>query len=307
VVNLSVAIPSYNGREVLRRALVHLKRELPEAEVIVIDGHSRDGSAEMVRDEFCEVQLHEYPNFGWGHATNRGLSAATRRHLVMLNSDVFLTRKAALQMQRRLDTDPTVGAVGPLLVDEDGRREKVFGRINLRNYVPSGKRERVGLLSGACLMTRRDVLAEVGAIDERFHFYNDDTDWCMRVRRAGYHLERVPQRVVHVGGASTPESPLYVLEEWRGFLYMLDKHYPGPVYEFFRRAMLARAFVGSRIDRRPDHRVMWARLQSLAAQGDHLFSPFPLSGRGETEIHGSPPYDEAAISAAVAEALDVAE
>lgn len=289
MVNLSVAIPSYNGREVLRRALANLRRELPEAEVVVIDGRSSDGSASMVRAEFPEVRLYELPNYGWGHATNQGLSRATGRFLLMLNSDVFVTRGAVAAMRARLEADPSVGAVGPVLVDEEGRREKVFGRINLRNYVPATRCERVGLLSGACLMTRRDVLAEVGAIDERFHFYNDDTDWCLRVRRAGYQLERVPDRVVHVGGASTPPSPLYTLEAHRGFLYMMSKHFPPHFSEVVRRVMWVRGFVSARIDRRPQHRDMWARLESITLSGDYLDCPFPLSGRGVTEIPMSPP------------------
>ena len=289
MVNLSIAIPSYNGRDVLRRALASLAKEIPEAEVIVIDGHSVDGSAAMVKEEFRHVRLLERPNFGWGHATNRGLFAARGKYLLMLNSDVFLTREAAASMKRILDEDPTVGAVGPVLVDEEGNREKVFGKINLRNYVPTTRRSRVGLLSGACLMTRRDVLADIGGIDERFHFYNDDTDWCLRVRRAGYGLEQVPDKVTHIGGASTPTDPRYTLEAHRGFLFMMDKHFPQAFSEFFRRAMWFRGFVYSRFDRRPQHRDMWARLESLALTGDYLQSPFPLSGREVEFVPMSPP------------------
>ena len=309
MVNLSVAIPSYNGREVLRRTLANLRREIPEAEVVVIDGRSRDGSADMVAAEYPEVRLFEFPNFGWGHATNRGLSLATGELLLMLNSDVFVSRAAVTSMMARLRADPSVGAVGPVLVDEGGRREKVFGRINLRNYVPATRRERVGLLSGACLMTRRDVLAEVGAIDERFHFYNDDTDWCLRVRRAGYLLERVPDRVIHVGGASTPASPLYTLEAHRGFLYMTSKHFPPPVSEVLRRVMWVRGFVNARVERRPMHRDMWARLESITLSGDYLDSPFPLSGRGITEIPERPPVAEPRCrdEVSLVSVLDVAE
>ncbi|MBX3269190.1 MAG: glycosyltransferase family 2 protein [Sandaracinaceae bacterium] len=306
MVNLSVVIPSYNGRDVLRRALRNLRAEVPEAEVVVVDGRSSDGSGDMVAAEFPEVRLHEFPNFGWGHATNRGLSLSRGQHLLLLNSDVFVTRAAILAMRDRLAGDRAVGAVGPVLVDEEGRREKVFGRINLRNYVPARSVERVGLLSGACLMTRRDVLAQVGAIDEHFHFYNDDTEWCLRTRRAGFRLERVPQRVVHVGGASTPSSPLYTLEAHRGFLYMMSKHFPPHYAEVVRRAMWVRGFVNARVDPRPMHRDMWARLESITLSGDYLDCPFPLSGRGVTAIPTSPPAngrDEAAIL----EVLDVAE
>jgi len=289
VLNLSIVVPSFNGRETLRRALLHLRGEVPDAELIVVDGHSDDGSSRMVRREFPDARLLEFPNYGWGHATNRGLSVASGRWLLMLNSDAFLVRAAAVAMVRRLEENESVGAVGPVLIDEHGRRETVFGAINLRNYLPAMQAARVRLLSGACLMTRRDVLSHVGAIDESYHFYNDDTDWCLRVRRAGYYLERLPERVVHVGGASTPSSPLYRLEEVRGFLLMMSKHFPPEYTEFARRLAWVRGSVLKRVDPRPGHREMWARLESIAERRAYFECPFPLSGRGITHIETGVP------------------
>jgi len=277
---LSIVIPSYNARGLLRRTLRTLAVAAPEAEVLVVDGRSRDGSAEMVRDEFPDVRLFEFENHGFAHAVNRGLEHATRDYLLLLNSDLFATRKALEAMAARLASHRSVGAVAPVLTNEDGTRQHVFGAFYWPNFHPVRKVMRVPLLHAACLMTRREVLREVGGLDESFFLYNEEYDWCARVSRAGYRLEIVPERVVHVGGGSTPPTPELTLETQRGFLYLTSKHAPRLVTRGLRRVMQIEAVCASHLDPRPAHRAMWSKLASLTRRFATLESPFPLSGRG---------------------------
>lgn len=279
---LSIVIPSYNARALLRRTLRTLQVAAPEAEVLVVDGRSRDGSSEMVETEFPGVRLLRYENHGFAHAVNRGVEHASGEIVLLLNSDLFISRAALETMVSRLTGDPDVGAVAPVLLNEDGTRQHLFGTWYWPNFVPIRKAVRVPLLSGACMMTRRDVLREVGCLDENFFLYNEEYDWCARVLRAGYHLEIVPERVVHVGGGSTSRMPELTLEAQRGFLYLAQKHAPGFVLEGLRRAMQFEGYCYSRIDPRPRHRAMWAKLESLTRREAYLESPFPLSGRGDS-------------------------
>lgn len=279
---LSIVIPSYNARALLRRTLRTLQVAAPEAEVIVVDGRSRDGSPEMVRDEFPAVRLHLFENHGFAHAINRGLEHASGEFVLLLNSDLFVSRAALETMMGRLGGDHWVGAVAPVLLNEDGTRQHLFGAWYWPNLVPVRKPTRVPLLNGACLMTRRDVLREVGCLDENFFLYNEEYDWCARVLRAGYQLELVPERVVHVGGGSTSRTPELTLEAQRGFLYLAQKHAPRFVLEGLRRAMQFEGFCYSRIDPRPRHRAMWAKLESMTKREAYLESPFELSGRGDS-------------------------
>lgn len=279
--DLSVVIPSYNARSLLRRTLRTLFVAAPEAEVIVVDGCSRDGSAEMVAAEFPAVQLLTFPNHGFAHAVNRGLEAATGSSILILNSDLFVSRAALESMVSRLAAERWVGAVGPVLLNEDGTRQHSFGSFYWPNWAPIRRVTKVPLLSGACLMTRRDVLREIGGLDETFFLYNEEYDWCARLRAAGYRLEMVPERVVHVGGGSTTRAPELVLEAQRGFLYLAQKHAPPPVLEGLRLLMLFEGFSKSRIDLRPHYRVMWKQLEHVTRNAIYDESPFPLSGRGE--------------------------
>ncbi len=278
---LSIVIPSYNARPLLARTLRTLATAAPEAEVIVVDGESSDGSADMVRADFPSVTLVRQRNHGFAHATNRGIERASRPYVLFLNSDLFVTREALLSMQGRLAADARLAAVSPRLVNEDGSIQEVFGPFYWPNWVDVRKASRVWVLPGACVMTRREVIERVGALDETFFLYNEEYDWCARCRAAGYHLELVPERVVHVGGGSTARNPTLTLEEQRGFLYLASKHAPPIVAETVRGLMFVESYVAGRIDPRPAHRSMWAQLESVMRREAFRESPFPLSGRGD--------------------------
>jgi N-acetylglucosaminyl-diphospho-decaprenol L-rhamnosyltransferase len=303
--NLSIVIPSYNARALLRRALttleVTLKAVAPDAEVILVDGRSQDGSFEMVKEEFPWVHAYTSENHGFAHAVNRGLERASHENLLLLNSDLFLGPEALTAMLARL-ADPKVGAVAPQLVNEDGSKQRLFGAFGAlywANWLPVREPSPVPLLSFACLMTRRSVLLEVGAFDENFFLYNEEYDWCVRARRAGYRFEILPESVVHVGAGSTTPSPELVLEAQRGFLYFTKKHGSPQVAEFLRRAMQFEGYCYQRIDPRSErHRAIWAKLHSLTTREAYLESPFPLSGRGDAparphwrgvSLHGASP------------------
>lgn len=305
---IAVVVPSYNGRALLERTLVTLEQVLSEgprpveAEVVVVDGRSRDGSFEMVQQKFPWVTAVSCENHGFGHAINRGLERTTAEYVLLLNSDLYLTRAAMDSMYARLERHRDLGAVQPLLLNEDGTRQKVFGAFGVI-YTPNWRDVNVPtsvpIVSFACAMTRRDVLQRVGALDENFFLYNEEYDWCLRARRAGFSLEVVPETVVHVGHGSTSPSPDLVLEAQRGFLYFAHKHGPRFVAEGLRLAMQFEGYCYSRIDPRPQYRSMWAKLEALTTKHDLLDSPFRLSGRGDSPAQpreGSEPEERAELS-----------
>lgn len=278
--DLSVIIPSYNGGRYLGRAIGDLLAIAPEAEVIVVDGGSTDDSCELVRRDFPEVTLLEVDNHGFSHATNRGVEASTRPLVLFLNSDLFLNREALEAMAEALRRDVTVGAVGPHLFNEDGTRQHHFTWLYWPRYLPALSGPfLVSVLCGACIMTRRDVLDEVGLLDETFFLYNEEYDWCERVRDAGLSVQLLPVGVTHVGGGSTVGSPELTLERYRGFLYLLRKH-RRPYLPAIRWLMQFKGWYYKRFDRDPDWRKMWAELERLTSARDYEHSPYPLSGRG---------------------------
>ena len=281
---LSIIIPVYNGRSVLEKALSILESDAPEAEVIVVDGGSTDGALELVQTRFGWVKLVQVTNHGWAHATNRGFEVATRDALLTMNSDLFPTRAALEMMLSRLESASEVGAVGPVLLNLDGSRQWGFGTLYWANWRKIQRPTRTNLVHGACLMTRRDVLERVGGFDENFFFYNEEFDWCWRVGNAGLRLELLPCEVTHVEGASSGRTPEIQIEQNRGSMYLIDKHFGFVIAEPTRRFFHLLGWLGSWLDPRREFRASWAAVELIAKRRAYLETPLPLSGRGEVRF-----------------------
>jgi GT2 family glycosyltransferase len=277
---ISVVIPSFNGRYALEKTLERLVTESPEAEVIVSDGGSKDGSQELVMDCFPRVRLLDVNNHGYAHNLNRGLEEARGDVLVMMNSDVLMPRATLLAMAERLMRVPWLGAVGPLPLRADGRKQFSFGIPYWPNWTQIDRPRQVTMLHGYCLATRRDVLETTGGLDERYFFYNEEYDWCWRLLKAGWTLEMLPETAVHFGGASTPSNTQIHIEARRGGMFVVNQHFPRLIAEATRRYFQLEGWIMSSLDARPEYREAWAELERMMKSKAYLDSPFPLSGRG---------------------------
>ena len=228
---LSVIIVNWNTRELLRDCLASLGDEDPEVprEIIVVDNASQDGSAEMVARDFPAVRLlQNSDNVGFARANNQAIRTARGKYILLRNSDTVVPDPGIFRLWLAfLDTRPEIGASGCRLVTADGRRwvgdagfrpslRTVFCySFFLSRYFPRGcpglflNEGRlagplaVDWISGAALMTRRDVLEKVGLLDESLFMYAEDVEWGCRVRDHGYEVYYLPQFViVHLVGMS---------------------------------------------------------------------------------------------------------
>lgn len=83
-----------------------------------------------------------------------------------------------------------------------------FGRYNLTFVDPDAAIE-VDAVCGACMLVRREVIARIGLLDERFFMYGEDLDWCLRTRQAGWTVRYEPSIVVqHQHGAASRQRAL---------------------------------------------------------------------------------------------------
>jgi GT2 family glycosyltransferase len=232
--DLSVIIVSWNVRELLRSCLraVEAGRGGLAAEVIVVDGGSLDGSAAMVAADFPWVRLvARSDNVGFPRGNNIALEQAHGRHVLLLNPDAEVGTGAMPAMVEYLEAHPQVGAVGPLLLNPDGsvqssrRRfptlatalfestwlQGIAPRALLRRYYVLDRRDdetaEVDWVTGACLMVRREVVEQVGPMDEGYFMYSEELDWCRRIKDAGWKVFFLPAaRVVHHEGKSSEQA-----------------------------------------------------------------------------------------------------
>jgi GT2 family glycosyltransferase len=251
---LSVIIVSYNTRQMTLDCLRDLYKDLGtlDAEVLVIDNDSKDGSADAVTASFPQATLiRNEVNAGFGAANNIGLQRARGQYFMLLNTDAFLHAGACTALLRYLETNAHVGAVGPRLLNKDGSLQRscyLFpspSRAWLENLGIAGAADgskdysrwahdsdrAVDWVGGACIVVRRQVYMQVGGFDEAFFMYQEETDWQRRMQVAGWSIDFTPDATVtHLGGASGASEQAKINAHFFDSLdyYTLKHHgYPG--------------------------------------------------------------------------------
>jgi GT2 family glycosyltransferase len=253
--DLSVAVVNYNAGEELARCLSSLfaSTGLGSFEVIVADNASTDGSVSMVEKRFPGVRLiRSEENLGFARASNLCWREARSSLVLFLNSDAIVPPGALARLVAIARARPEVGVLGPRLRYEDGAIQLSFGETlglaaefrqkcrnagyrrgkgPLRRSVEReyAKEHRVDWVSGACLLTRRDLLETVSGFDENFFMYSEDVDLCARIRALGAEVLFTPEvEVVHLLGRSASRNRERVLFELhRSRLYFYQKHHGG--------------------------------------------------------------------------------
>ena len=256
--DLSVVVVSFNGRDYLRRCLASLLEHTKgvSCEVIVVDNASWDGSAQIVEAEFPQVALIRLPgNIGFAAGCNRGIERAAGEFVLLLNPDTQLAEDAFSPMVAYCRQNPSVGILGPKLLNSDGSLQLSCRRFpshltslfNRRSFVtrlfpgnPFSRRylmtdwahdriERVDWLSGACMMLRREMVERIGGMDESYFMYIEDVDLCYRAHQAGYEVVYFPQvAVTHHIGRSTETMPNRSIVQWhRSMWRYYRKHMRG--------------------------------------------------------------------------------
>ena len=229
---VSVIIVSFNTRDLLRECLQSLNlrcHDIPK-QVLVVDNVSRDGSPNMVKQEFPDVELiRSDVNLGFAAANNRAFPLATGRYIVLLNSDAFLEPGALDRAIKYMDADARIGIGGARLIGRDGSwqpsarlfpsplndfltltglaarypRSRVFGRFD-RTWADPEETADVDWVPGAFSIVRKSALDKVGYFDERFFLYYEEVDLCRRFKQAGYLVRYWHDVVVtHLGGESS--------------------------------------------------------------------------------------------------------
>jgi GT2 family glycosyltransferase len=290
VTDVSVSIVNAAGRELLLACLESLSRE--DAEVVVLDNASEDGSVDAVRERFPHVRViaQEF-RAGFGANHNTVIRATRGRYVYVLNEDTTSDDWGFARMVAYLDAHPRVAALGPRLVYPDGRQQAsawrfptplwsavsaaTLGKVGIVQSLGTAA-QRVDWLTAAALMLRRSALEEVGFFDESFFMYAEETDLQRRLAQAGYEARWFPEvTVVHHVGASTAAIPERRINEmWRSRHRYWRKHHTAAGARFAALATGAQYAVR-------------AGLASLARSGDPALGPrMRLHARDSVRVDG---------------------
>jgi N-acetylglucosaminyl-diphospho-decaprenol L-rhamnosyltransferase len=217
---VSIVILTWNSRALLDACLAALPAATAQvaSEVIVVDNGSRDGTAELLDRHPEIVTIRNASNRGVAPGRNQGLRAARGEFAALLDVDTVPAPGAFATLVGRLRARPEVGLVGPKLVDPDGQLQyscrrfptlldKVCRRLPARigrglvddvelRWWDHARVRTVDYVIGACQVIRRTALDEVGLLDEHIFYGPEDVDLCLRMHRAGWEVEYVPEAVV---------------------------------------------------------------------------------------------------------------
>jgi hypothetical protein len=267
--DLSTVIVSWNVRDLLTACLASVYASLEgtgiEHEVLVVDNASTDASLEAVSARFPHAQLiANSENRGFAAANNQALRRARGQFVVLLNPDTLVIENALGTLLKFMDQTPAVGLCGPRLVYEDGSFQHSAFRFPslaqaLFDFFPVHARLQESWLNGryprslylvrqpfaidhplgACMMVRREAVAQVGGLDEQFFMYCEEVDWAMRIKQAGWGIYCVPAaEVVHYGARSTRQfrGQMFVAL-WRSRFRLFAKHH-GRAYNWAARCIV---------------------------------------------------------------------
>ena len=253
LLQLSIVIVNYNGRRFLEECITSIRQFVFSShEVIIVDNASSDGSADYIEAHFPEVRLiRSANNSGFTGGNNLGVQAARGELVLLLNNDTQLLTSIDPALTEFKNTK--LGALGAHLFYGDGRNQPSVGythtplRILLSwvglskfrwlpsifrrtEYAPEfydTRHDDVAWVSGAFLLTRRDLWQAIGGLDERYFMYVEDVDYCKQVRDLGFKVIYIPSvKVVHYeGGGKEWIGQGALTRTVRSYSIYVEKHF----------------------------------------------------------------------------------
>ena len=266
---LSIIIVNYNVKLHLELCLLSVRKAISgiEAEVIVIDNNSTDGSKEYLPQVFKEVQfIFNNENFGFAKACNQGIKSSSGKYVLFLNPDTILMENSLKKGIDFFDSHFNTGAVGVRMTNEHGvflkesKRGfpspaasffKLFGLAALfpgskyfaryyAGHLKENENNPVDVLSGAFMMIRREEMELVGYFDETFFMYGEDIDLSYRIKKAGfqnYYLGEIS--ITHFKGKSTENNLRHINIFYEAMTIFVKKHYEGKKSKAFILMIMA--------------------------------------------------------------------
>lgn len=254
---LSVIIVSYNVKDYLWQCLTSLQKSLRDidAEVIVFDNHSQDGTVKTLQPLFNDIRfISSNHNLGFAKANNHAIRQSKGKYVLLLNPDTIVAEDSIRCAIAFMEKHPQAGGAGVRMTNPDGTDAKesrrgiptpltaLFKFTGLCSRFPKGKHTgryymgwlswnqeaKIEIISGAFFLARRTALDQIGLLDESFFMYGEDVDLSYRMLKGGWENWYLPLRILHYKGESTQKSSFrYVHVFYKAMLIFCKKHYKG--------------------------------------------------------------------------------
>jgi len=232
---VSIICPTFNKLEFLKPMMESVAKNTDwPYELIVVDNASKDGTKEYVLNSGLKMDgqfLRNEENKGFAIANNQGAKLAKGRFLLFLNNDTIVTKGWLSAMMNVFTEEKAVGIVGAKLVHPGKGTIQHAGVIRLpsgtpdhvyfnkpMNYPPANERHAYFAITGACMLTPKDLFEELGGFDEQYWCGWEDMDYCQRVRAKGMDIYYEPKALIYHYESRTEGR--YIAEGSNFTLYM---------------------------------------------------------------------------------------
>ena len=236
----------YGGKSILEGCLSALAplTDAGDAEVLVVDNGSTDGSVDLIRGRFPSCRLLANPgNLGFAPAVVQAAAVSEGKHLLLVNSDVLIDPPRVRKLLAVMEERPRLGVLTCLTRYPGGTLQRPASRLQTPGRVLA---QLMGLktphddafdasrygepdwVAGGVMLIRREAWDAVGGMDPGFIFYEEDADFCLRLRKAGWGVGYTPEvEVMHVRAATASLDPVFSLtHRYRSLLRYCGKHFP---------------------------------------------------------------------------------
>jgi len=212
-------------------------------EIIIVDNASTDNSISQISKIYPNIQIIKNKfNSGYGHAANQGINSGKGKYFLICNNDITLPLNIFKDLEELFLKESRAGIISGQQTNLEGEIIRTsskkpsllsefdgIGRID-HNKDPD-KITDGGILRGACLGVKKEMIEEIGAYDEDFFFYFEDTEWCIRAHKNSWKVILHPKiKIPHIGGSSSSE--LYSksrIEFYRSRIIFWKKIFPKPI------------------------------------------------------------------------------
>jgi N-acetylglucosaminyl-diphospho-decaprenol L-rhamnosyltransferase len=258
----------------LEACLERLERFLPDHLIYVVDTAPDRAFLAELSNRYNDVQIIEAANHSLANAVNAGLVRHHTPFVAHMNADVYIEAETFDRLMHPFD-NPAVAMTGPLFITGEGNRQK-HGPLYQLNYwrLPVRGQRAVPWLSGALQVIRNSAIETVGGMDTSLRFYNEDVEWCYRLRQSGFQCLLVSTEVTHIGGSSTPDAPRFLVEGYRGAM-QVSRRYRRPWFRSMHRLVVkAEASIRRRTTRLEQRRKAYCNIANMFHHKTFNESPF---------------------------------
>lgn len=264
---VSIIVLNWNNYKDTKNCLLSLKGiNYPNYEIIVIDNGSIDGSGKKLKEIFPSYTfILNKENLGYTGGNNLGIKIAIdggADYILILNNDTKVVNPNFLyKMIERMNEKPSVGIIGPKVFGSDGIvqetilfvptllssiRESLFFKIHRKTKKTYNVAQCVEAVSGVCWLIRREVIQNIGLLDEDYFMYGEEQDYCYRAEKAGWKIMFHPiESIIHYKNAEdkniSRKHRQYIYAR-RNIILFLRKH-----FGFLQALELAMLFFASNV------------------------------------------------------------